>query len=449
MRLGRAPPIGQGFARRVCMDPNVLIQHARPLELANPDYGDLLERIGDASIVLIGEASHGTHEFYQQRARITQLLIEQRGFHAVAVEADWPAALRLHRYVMEETDDASVIDAMADFTRFPAWMWRNTVVVEFIESLRGRGVGFFGIDLYSLYASIEAVLTYLGDVDPEAARRARHRYSCFEHFEHDPQEYGFASTSGIIEPCEDDVVRQLMELRAKAADYARRDGRVAEDEFFFAEQNARLALNAERYYRSMFRGRVSSWNLRDQHMTETIEELVRHIGKRVREPKIVVWAHNSHLGDARATEMGWHGELNVGQLVRQKFGDKAFLIGFSTYEGTVTAASEWDGPAERKQVRPGMAKSYEKLFHDVGIANFWLDLRHQATRSALAGQLLERAIGVIYQPRTERQSHYFHARIADQFDAVLHFDVTSAVRPLEIESDWQHEESPQTYPSAL
>jgi erythromycin esterase-like protein len=431
------------------MDTNVLAKHARPLDLANPDYTDLLAGIGDASIVLIGEASHGTQEFYQQRAIITQTLIEQRGFHAVAVEADWPAALRVHRYVMQESDDASIIEALGDFTRFPAWMWRNTVMVDFLDWLRGRGVGFFGIDLYSLYASIEAVLAYLSDVDPEAARRARHRYSCFEHFADDPQEYGFASTSGIVEPCEDSVVNQLLDLRAKAADYARRDGRVAEDEFFFAEQNARLALNAERYYRSMFRGRVSSWNLRDQHMTETIEELIRHIGKRVREPKVVVWAHNSHLGDARATEMGEHGELNVGQLVREKFGDKAYSIGFSTYEGTVTAASEWDGPAERKAVRPGMPKSYEKLFHEIGIANFWLDLRETAVRAALREPLLERAIGVIYQPRTERQSHYFQARLADQFDAVLHFDVTSAVRPLEIESDWQHEESPQTYPSAL
>jgi erythromycin esterase-like protein len=289
----------------------------------------------------------------------------------------------------------------------------------------------------------------LKDVDPEAAQRARHRYSCFEHFAHDPQEYGYASTAGIVESCEDDVVRQLMDLRAKAHEYARRDGRVAEDEFFFAEQNARLALNAERYYRSMFRGRVSSWNLRDTHMTETIEELMKHLGKRVPQPKLVVWAHNSHLGDARATEMGWQGELNVGQLCREKFPGQTFLIGFSTFEGTVTAASAWDGPAERKRVRPGMTNSYEKFFHEVGKQNYWLDLRDPAVRDLVNEQRLERAIGVIYQPRTERQSHYFHARIADQFDALLHFDVTSAVRPLEIESDWQHEESPQTYPSAL
>jgi erythromycin esterase-like protein len=432
------------------MDTNALSRHARLIDLDDPDYSALLERIGNSSIVLIGEASHGTHEFYQQRALITQMLIEEKGFHAVAVEADWPAALRVHRYVMQETDDADAVAALGDFTRFPAWMWRNTVVVDFIEWLKGRGAGFFGIDLYSLYASIEAVLDYLSDVDPEAAERARHRYSCFEHFAEDPQEYGYASTAGIVESCEDDVVKQLVDLRAKAQDYARRDGRVAEDEFFFAEQNARLALNAERYYRSMFRGRVSSWNLRDQHMTETIEELVRHLRKRVNEPKLVVWAHNSHLGDARATEMGTQGEWNVGQLVRERFGsDKAFLIGFSTYEGTVTAASAWDGPAERKRVRPGMKNSYEKLFHEVGLPNYWLNLRDKNVREAIEEQLLERAIGVIYQPRTERMSHYFHANIARQFDALLHFDVTNAVRPLEIESDWEHEESPQTYPSAL
>lgn len=431
------------------MSKAILNQHLRPLDLSAPDYSALLDALGDASIVLLGEASHGTHEFYAQRAKITRLLIEQRGFHAVAVEADWPAALRVHRFVNEESDDASALDALADFTRFPAWMWRNTVVLEFVEWLRGRGAGFFGIDLYSLYASIEAVLAYLEEVDPEAARRAHQRYSCFEHFWEDPQSYGYASTAGVAESCEDDVVRQLMELRTKAADYARRDGKVAEDEFFFAEQNARLAQNAERYYRSMFRGRVSSWNLRDEHMTETIQELVKHLGKRVKQPKLVVWAHNSHLGDARATEMGWHGELNVGQLVRQRFGNQAVLIGFSTYEGTVTAASDWDGPAERKTVRPGMEGSYEKLFHELNERNFWLDLREPAVRGALDKELLERAIGVIYLPRTERQSHYFHARIADQFDAVLHFDKTTAVRPLEIESDWEHEESPQTYPSAL
>jgi erythromycin esterase-like protein len=424
-------------------------QAAHRLDLPEPDYSELLERIGDASLVLIGEASHGTHEFYEQRAYLTELLIEERGFHAVAVEADWPAALRVNRYVMDQSDDESALAALGDFTRFPAWMWRNTVVLDFVEWLKSRNVGFFGIDLYSLYASIESVLVYLEGVDPQAAARARHRYSCFDHFAQDPQEYGYASTSGMAESCEDDVVKQLLELRAKAPEYARRDGRIAEDEFFFAEQNARLAKNAERYYRSMFRGRVSSWNLRDEHMTETIQELIRHLGKRVQNPKVVVWAHNSHLGDARATEMGWQGELNVGQLVRERFGSAAYLIGFSTYHGTVTAASEWDGPAELKPVRPGLPGSYEELLHETGEPAFWLDLHDANIKDMLRAEMLNRAIGVIYLPRTERRSHYFHVRMSQQFDALLHIDRTRAVRPLEIESDWQDEESPQTYPSAL
>ena len=431
------------------MDLDTLRRSANAIDLDDPDYTDILERIGDASIVLIGEASHGTDEFYAQRANITRLLIEKRGFHAVAAEADWPAALRVHRYVMNQGDDADARGALGDFKRFPAWMWRNTVVVDFVEWLKGTGAGFYGIDLYSLYASIEAVLEYLGRVDPDAAARARSRYACFEHFGEDPQKYGYASTSGMAESCEDDVVKQLLELRARAADYARRDGQAAQEEFFFAEQNARLARNAERYYRSMFRGRVSSWNLRDEHMTETIEELVRHLRKRVDKPKVVVWAHNSHLGDARATEMGWQGELNVGQLVRERFRNDAYLIGFSTYDGSVTAASEWDGPAERKRVRPALSGSCEDLFHEVGKPNFWLDLRDPVVSKLLHAERLSRAIGVIYLPRTERQSHYYHVRMSQQFDAVLHFDRTSAVRPLEVESDWQHEESPQTYPSAL
>jgi erythromycin esterase-like protein len=431
------------------MDIDAIRRAAKRIDLERPDYSGLLERIGDAAMVLIGEASHGTHEFYEQRAEITKRLVEEKGFHAVAVEADWPAALRVHRFVMGDSDDASPLDALGDFKRFPAWMWRNTVVLDFVGWLKGRGVGFFGIDLYSLYASIEAVLEYLHRVDPEAAMRAALRYGCFDHFKEDPQEYGYAATAGLVESCEDDVVMELLELRRKTAEYARRDGRVAEDEFFFAEQNARLARNAERYYRSMFRGRVSSWNLRDEHMTETIEELMRHLGTRTTNPKVVVWAHNSHLGDARATEMGWQGELNVGQLVRERFGDRAYSIGFSTYDGTVTAASEWDGPAELKKVQPGLEGSYEAILHAVGESNFWLDLRDARMRDLLRAEKLNRAIGVIYLPRTERQSHYFHVRMAEQFDALLHFDRTRAVRPLEIESDWVHEESPQTYPSAL
>src|SRR5712664_2413772 len=262
-------------------------------------------------------------------------------------------------------------------------MWRNTVVVDFVEWLRDYNaslppnaarVGFYGLDLYSLYTSIESVLSYLNKIDPEAAKRARYRYSCFEHFAEDTQAYGYAANFGIAESCEREVIDQLIELRRRAADYASRDGRVAQNEFFFAEQNARLIINAERYYRSMFRGRVESWNLRDRHMAETLDALVSHLNAQGQAAKVAVWEHNSQLGDARATYMADYGELNVGQLVREKYGDEAILIGFTTYTGTVTAASNWDGPAERKRVRPALKESYEALFHETGNANFLLTL---------------------------------------------------------------------------
>jgi erythromycin esterase-like protein len=291
--------------------------------------------------------------------------------------------------------------------------------------------GFYGLDLYSLHASIEAVLTYLHKVDPDAARRARYRYSCFDHFGEDTQAYGYAATFGLAESCEEEVLGQLIELQHRAVAYASRDGRVADDEFFFAEQNARLVKNAEEYYRSMFRGRVESWNRRDAHMAETLEALAGHLEGRGREAKIVLWEHNSHLGDARATEIGEGGEFNVGQLVRERYPGQSVLVGFTTHHGTVTAASNWDSPAERKRVRPALPGSYEALFHEVAIPRFMLNLREGEPTKSLRESRLERAIGVIYRPETERSSHYFHARLADQFDAVLHFDETRAVEPLE------------------
>ena len=445
------------------MDPRpsilqVVRDSAQPIHFSPGDYDPLIAAIGESRFVLLGEASHGTHEFYRERAIITQRLIEEKGFHAVAVEADWPDAYRVHRFVTGGGEDEEAVDALADFRRFPAWMWRNADVLDFVGWLRDHNeraadlnrVGFFGLDLYSLHTSIAAVLDYLADVDPAAAERARHRYACFDHFGEDPQTYGYATASGLAESCEDAVVQQLLELRRRAGDYARRDGRVAEDEFFFAEQNARLARNAEAYYRSMFRGRASSWNLRDTHMTETLEALDRHIGRRTTKPKLVVWAHNSHLGDARATQMGEGGELNVGQLVREKWGAESFLVGFTTYEGTVTAATDWDGLAERKRVRPGRPDSYETLFHDANAANYLLLIRGNARLTrVLQEPLLERAIGVIYRPETERLSHYFDASIARQFDAVLHFDHTRAVEPLERSSLWVPDEAPHTFPSTF
>ncbi len=426
---------------------------------AKDDFDSLLHLIGNAHFVLIGEASHGTHEFYATRAEITRRLIVEKGFNAVAVEADWPDAYRINRFVRGLSDDSEAVDALSDFKRFPTWMWRNADVLDFIGWLRefndridkdDQKTGFYGLDLYSLYTSIEKVIGYLDKVDPDAARRARHRYACFEHYGEDTQAYGYAATFGLTASCEKEVVSQLVDFRRKAAEYASRDGHIPPDEAFFAEQNARLVINAERYYRSMFSGRTSSWNLRDQHMAETLNTLADHLRRRARrDAKIVVWEHNSHLGDARATEMGKHGELNVGQLARERHGDDARLIGFTTHSGTVTAASAWDGPAERKQVRPAMEGSYELLFHDFGEENFYLPLRGNEAAIPLEDPMLERAIGVIYLPKSERVSHYFFASLPRQFDAVLHYDVTRAVEPLE---RWEREhtpEIPETYPSTL
>jgi erythromycin esterase-like protein len=423
------------------------------------DYDPLMDLIGDARFVLLGEASHGTHEFYRERARISQRLIEEKGFTAIAVEADWPDAYRVNRYVRAASDDVDAVEALADFRRFPRWMWRNIEVVGFIGWLRARNdalspnvekAGFYGLDLYSLHASMKAVLQYLERVDPDAAKRAKARYACFDHFGPDPQVYGFIAATDLDKSCRDQVIRQLVDLRQHAAEYERRTGHIAKDELFYAEQNARLIKNAEEYYRSMFFGEVSSWNLRDSHMVETLDALVSHLGRQRGPVKIIVWAHNSHLGDAGATEMGQRGELNVGQLVRQKYGSKAVLVGFTTDHGTVTAASDWDGVAERKRVRPALAGSWEALFHSALPARFLLTWRgDRGLSEALRDPRLERAIGVIYRPETERASHYFQARLADQFDAVLHFDETRAVEPLEYTAEWEAGEVPETFPFAV
>jgi erythromycin esterase-like protein len=427
---------------------------AGPLVGDVADFDPLLQLIGDARLVLIGEASHGTHEFYRVRAQITKRLIAEKGFQAVAVEADWPDAYRVNQFVKFEGQDEDSIDALGGFQRFPAWMWRNADVLDFIGWLRnynqrrhaGR-VGFYGLDLYSMHTSMRAVLDYLDQVDPEGARRARQRYSCFDTFGDDTQAYGYAAGFGLSQSCENEVIGQWMEMRQRAADLARRDGRVARDAFFFAQQNARLVKNAERYYRAMFQGRISSWNLRDHHMAETLEALLHHLGGHA---KIVVWAHNSHLGDARATEMGHRGEFNLGQLVRERHGSAARLVGFTMHSGTVTAASGWDGAAERKFVRPALPGSYETIFHHTGLRNFFLPLiERYAVSSLLREPRLERAIGVIYLPGSERASHYFHAQLPEQFDAILHYDETRAVEPLERTTEWEAGEVPETYPSAL
>jgi erythromycin esterase-like protein len=438
---------------------STLQQAAHPLSGQANDYDPILALVASGPLCLLGEATHGTHEFYRERAEITKRLIKEKGFTAVAVEADWPDAFRVNRYVRGLGDDKNADEALSGFKRFPTWMWRNTVILDFVEWLRkynaslpltAARVGFYGLDLYSLYSSIEAVLGYLSKVDPEAEKRARYRYSCFEHFSDDTQAYGYATSFGLTESCEREVIEQLIELRRRAADYASRDGHIARDEFFFAEQNARLVRNAEKYYRTMFRGRVESWNLRDRHMAETLDALMTHLNHQGENAKVAVWEHNSHLGDASATYMADYGELNVGQLVRQRYGNDAVLVGFTTYKGTVTAASDWDGPAERKRVRPALAESYESLFHESVGTDFLLPIRsNESASNAVRSPRLERAIGVIYLPQTERQSHYFRARLAEQFDAVVHIDETRALEPLERYALWESGEPPETYPTGM
>ncbi len=428
-----------------------------------PSRETLEELIGDARIVLIGESSHGTHEFYEARAAITKWLIEEKGFCAVAAEADWPDAYRVNRYVRGVGDDRSADEALSGFERFPAWMWRNTVVRDFVDWLRMRNgrhkasgqpqAGFYGLDLYSLHRSMGEVIAYLDKIDPKAAERARARYACFDHASADDgQAYGYAAAFGAGPSCEREAVEQLVDIRRNALAYARRDGLLAEDELFYAEQNAQTVRNAEAYYRAMFSGRVNSWNLRDQHMAQTLNALLKHLDRHHHVPsaRIVVWAHNSHVGDARATEVWADGQLTLGQLVRQHYGEQSRLIGFSTHGGTVTAASEWGGVAERKAVRPALNGSIEELLHETGKSAFLVSPRiTPEAEEPLSVVRLGRAIGVIYLPATERQSHYFHVRPADQFDAIIHIDRTRALEPLEPTSVWIAGETPETYPTGL
>jgi erythromycin esterase-like protein len=420
------------------------------------DHDPLLRVIGKARFALLGEASHGTEEFYRERIRITQRLVAENGFTAVAVEADWPDAYRVNRYVRGMSEDRDAAEALSGFRRFPSWMWRNTEVRDFVEWLREfnagrpthRQVGFYGLDLYSLFTSIEAVLKYLDDSDPEEARRARARYACFDHARGDSQTYGYGASYGVSPSCEDEVVHQLREMNRRAAQLPTTQG-LERDELFYAQQNARLVRNAEEYYRTMFRGRASSWNLRDSHMAETLQALDRHLATSGgASPRVAVWAHNSHLGDASATEMGDMGEWNVGQLARDRYGVDAVLVGFSTYYGWVTAADDWDAPHKRKRVRDGLDGSWEDVFHRCGHERALLVLRgNEAVQPLAMPERLQRAIGVIYRPETERMSHYFHTRLAEQFDAVIHIDETNALQPLD--RGEQHAHEPETYPSGV
>lgn len=390
----------------------VLNQEAQPLD-QHSDFSSLLEQVGEARFVMIGEASHGTQEFYQTRIAITQQLIQQKGFMAVAIEGDWPDAHRIHKYIRGRNDDNSTT-ALSNFQRFPSWMWRNTTMPPFLKWLRDYNqstmtkVGFYGLDLYSLGASMQAVIKYLNRVDPLLAEQATRRYECFDHVAIDPQMYGYMASQKIKKSCISEAVEMLNELQRHAFEFVQNENHYAEDDYFFAEQNARLVKNAEKYYRSMFTGHVESWNIRDHHMAEILNEITRHLKQLYNKPaKIIIWAHNSHLGDARATEMGERGEVNLGQLVREQHPD-SYSIGFSTYQGYVTAATNWDEDSERKKINPGLQGSYEELFHGVNYKDFIIHLKNNdKLEHYLKIPRLQRAIGVIYRPETERFSHYF------------------------------------------
>lgn len=435
----------------LAVDPivDLLRESAVPMaDIEASDLGGLYERIGEARVVLLGEATHGTSEFYAMRSRITRDLVRDHGFGIVAVEADWPDAARIDRYVRHRHPLEAPTDPA--FSRFPTWMWRNTDVREFVDWLHVHNgaldaedrAGFYGLDLYSLFRSIDAVLSYLDRVDPRAAAVARARYGCLTPWERDPAIYGRAAITGRHRSCEPEVVEMLGDLLARRVEYAAADG----EEFLDAIQNARLVANAERYYRIMYRGSRDSWNLRDSHMFDTLKMLLEYRGGR---GKAVVWAHNSHVGNAAATEMGARGEHNIGYLTREWLGDRACLVGFGTDHGTVAAATEWGGAMEVKDVRPSHEESYEHLLHRTGLPAGIVHLREPArpeVREELEPARLERAIGVIYRPETEMQSHYFQASLPHQFDEYVWFDRTEAVRPL---SGPELAGVPDTYPFGL
>ena len=392
-------------------------------------FGESFARYGDADVVLLGEASHGSSEFYRARAAISRFLIQNCGFNIIAVEADWPDAARIDRYVRHGAPETNRRQA---FARFPSWMWANQEVLEFVDWLRGENehrpaqerVEFRGLDIYSLSTSIHAVLTYLDQVDPKAARTARGRYGCLTPWQDEPAAYGHFAVMGG-ETCEAQVRGQLVDLLNQRLAYAARDG----ETFFDAAQNARIVRAAEQYYRIMYQGSRESWNLRDRHMFDTLQRLMQNRPK----AKTIVWAHNSHIGNAAATSMGWEGEFNIGELCRTAYGEAMVAIGFGTDRGTVAAASDWGDPMEVKTVRPARTDSYEYLFRHAGHARALTDWRHPARRDLremLAVPRLERAIGVVYRPDTELLSHYFRAVLSEQFDGYVWFETTRAVTPL-------------------
>jgi erythromycin esterase-like protein len=443
--------IGRGDVALV----DALRETIRPLREHDP-LDALVDAVGDARIVLLGGSTHGTREFHAERARLTRRLVREKGFGAIAVEAGWPDAFRVNRFVRGLGTDPGADAALSGLGRFPGWAWRNREVLAFVRWLRARNdalpagdprVGFYGLDLHGLHASIEAVLRFLDAIDPGAARAARERYRCLDAYRDREERYAERAGSSALASCEDAVVDELVELLRRAR-RAAGDPEAAEA-WFDAVQNARAVVDAEAYYRTMYRGSIAAWNLRERHMADALDAVLAHLDRFGR-GKVVVWEHSAHAGDARATELGRRGELSAGQVVRARHGDDAFLAGFTTWAGTVTAATRWGGPPERQRVRPALGGSYEALFHALGTPRFAIDLRTLGeAASSLKEARLERVIGALHTPGPERQGEYVAASLPSQFDAAVHIDVTTAVEPLDPSPVWDHRAPRDASPSAV
>ncbi len=433
-------------------------QYVNPIKGASEDFDSVLSFIADASIVLMGEASHGTHEFYNARATMAKRLIVEKNFRTIAIEGDFPDVYRINRYINFQGDDTSARESLEDFKRFPLWMWRNEEMLSFIQWLRNYNkaqpseerVSIYGLDLYSLYTSIKIVIDQLQKIDPQAAAVAEQRYNCFDVYQ-DPQEYGYLASVFEEKSCRQEALAEYVEIVKKRVAQFKYDNLDTRQEKFYVQQNALLVKNAEQYYTSLFStDRAASWNMRDSHMMEVIRDVLKYNKGTGRSHKMIVWAHNSHVGDARATQMASRGELNVGQLAKEEFGAQAVAIGFTTYIGTVSAASAWDAPVERKKVRPALENSVEYFFHEIGAEAFVvIPSQHPELYQLFSeNKYLERAIGVIYLPQTERHSHYFYAQLSKQFDIIIHYDTTHAVKPIDVSTHWEsgEEDAPETFP---
>lgn len=443
-------PAGEG--------PDAVARIARPL-YGEDELDELIDLFGNARFVLLGAASHGTHEFYDLRAALTRKMIAQRGFAAVTIEGDWPEALRVDRYVRLIGDDETAGEALAGFRRFPPWMWHNRDVESFVDWLRtynGRGLpetraGFYGLDLYALHASIATVLSYLDDFDPEAAVVARDRYASFDHAAGEPERYAGTSPRGIAPELQDELVAQLVETQRRRA---ARSGRApAGDAWCTAMQHAHVVRDAGAYYRALFGDRTEAWNLRDTHMADTLDMLADQLGQDGKPARLIVWAHNAHVGDASATSLGQEGQTSLGALIRKRHADEVALVGFTTHTGVVECAPDWDEPGERADVRPSLRGSWEDLFHDVGIARFTVNSTALKRVIGDGVERLHRTIGAVYRSDTERRSHYYHSRLADQYDVIVHIDETHAVEPLEPPAQpplrQREDGSPESYPSGI